>query len=237
MTHWRFAALLVGCGLLGACSDAVTYDCTADLRYNMIIEVRDSVTGEPAALGATGSSWHQESGSAIEIYGRPDPLRLVAIWTREQPGSHWVSVVKPGYRPVEEVVTVTRDGCHVRTEHVSISLAPDPSAVPVTPLSLERGARVGGSPASAGIRVFGDTLLISGRAATGCREIDAVAFRSAQSWHVQLQPSQWTGPCSGPSDLQQFEVRYRLPAGRNDVLVTHGHGPPVRLFSGTVLPH
>lgn len=133
-------------------------------------------------------------------------------------------------------VTVDKDECHVRTQRVPITLTRDAAADSVAPLALERGARVAGYKASGGIHVLSDTLVISGRAAAGCGELDGVAFRSGDSWHIQFQPTQWTGSCPGVNRLQQFEARFKLIAGNNFVLVTHAAGAPVELFSGWVAP-
>lgn len=71
-------------------------------------------------------------------------------------------VRKPGYKAVTVNTEVKEEACHVNTRTVRVELATDSLAIRQTPIFHANGARVGGSSASAGIRVFGDTLEIVG---------------------------------------------------------------------------
>src|SRR5262245_47159283 len=105
--------------LFGAtgCSDLFGVDCTLEMRPNLVLEVRDAITGAPAARGAIGSANHANSGITTELYGFADSLQLQGQWAREQAGTYTVSVQKPGFQIAQQVVTVTEDECHVQTEH------------------------------------------------------------------------------------------------------------------------
>lgn len=230
------ACLLILCSCaLTACDDLVGVACTDELRPNLIVEVRDAQTGHAAARGAIGSAQHLDSDVTTELYSaRNDSLQLTGDWSRERAGRYVVVVRKPGFRTETVQVTVDEDRCHVRTERVPVTLTPDASAAAVVPLAFTRGERVSGSSASAGITTFGDTLVVTGRAAALCSDLDIVAFRSGRSWHIQLQPMQWEGTCPGLAGMQQFEARFRLPEGNNTLLITHGYQRPPTLFSGMV---
>ena len=231
----RLCLLLFSCCFATGCIDLLSVDCTSELRASLLVEVRDALTGAPAAHGTTGTATHVETLTNTDLFSYLDSLRLNGNWSREQAGQYTVRIQKPGFQNEQISVDVTEDRCHVRTPRVPVTLTTNAAATMITPLAFERGARVGGSPASVGVRVFGDTLVVSGRAGTGCQEVDAIAFRAGLSWHIQLQPSRWVGPCIGPHGQQQFEVRYQLIPGRNDVLITNGLEPPLTLFSGRVV--
>jgi hypothetical protein len=226
--------LFTGCALSGC--DVFGVVCTDELRPNLVVEVREAVSGEPAARGATGVAEHPGSGEITDLFALADSLRLHGDWLRERAGRYTVAVQKPGFRTEYASATVDEDRCHVRTRRVPVTLTRNSSAVAVGPLAFHRDARVAGFPASAGIRVFADTLVVSGRAAALCGDLGVVAFRSDGSWHIQFQPLQWVDSCPDVQNLQQFEARFTLVPGSNQLLITNGYGPPVELFSGVVSP-
>ena len=216
------AALMISLSILGGCEGG----CLTILLPNMRVEVRDSVTGLPAAFGATGST--RVSNTVTELV-TVDSLAMYDNWGRELAGRYIVIVRKPGYKTVTDTTNVEQDGCHVKTKTLPIRLAANPAAVAQTPILQVFGNNASGSRSSAGIQVRGDTLLIVG--STSSRgPLAAVAFRTGENWHIQLQPP---ANSAGPS-MQSFELRYRLPSGRNELLITSAHGEPVILYEGSV---
>jgi hypothetical protein len=201
------------------------------------VEVRDAL-GRPAALGATGIAEHLASGTVTEFFAGIvlDSLRLHARWDQERAGRYTVTVMKPGFETEQASATVLKGKCGVRTQHVPVTLRRDSLAVQVTPLSFTRGGRVSGYEANADVRVAGDTLVIVGQAGAPCDDLDAIAFRHGQFLHVQLQPTELYTTCSSLPPLQQFEARFRLVPGANELLITQGYGLFPRLFSGSVSP-
>jgi hypothetical protein len=216
--------------LAAGCGDLFGVACTTELRPNLLVEVRDSVTGLPAAAGATGRA--ETGGTRAELVA-VDSLRLFENFGRERAGRYVIVVRKPGYKTVTDTTNVTEDQCHVRTKTVPVTLARDPAAVAEPVISQSFGNHVQGSSGSAGIRVLGDTIEIVGSAATRCAQLSAIAYRSGEDWHIQLEPGPPLPTCAN-GNLQSFQVRYRLPAGRSEILVTSAWGQPVVLYQGSV---
>lgn len=221
------AAVLSGCDIVGVV-------CTDELRFSVVVEVRDVATGTPAARGVTGVSEH-ESGVLTEFTAEGD-LSLYGNWDSELPGNHTITVRKPGYQADVTHADVDADRCHVKTETVEAEIAPDPRAVPETPISFIEGPDTAGwRHASAEVQVYGDTLEIKGFAGTaGCAELRAVAFRSGEGLHVQVEPSDV--PLDDCVRSRRFEARFLLPPGPTDLLVTNAHYFPAVLFDGQVRP-
>ena len=222
------AAALSGCGGL-----LFEVACTTELRSSVVIEVRDPVTGAPAARGVTGWSEH-ESGLSTE-FAASDDLHLRGRWHRELPGHHIIHLRKPGFRTEVLTVDVGGDKCHVKPATVHAQMEPNPLALPEHPVSFIEGPEIDAWPASAGVKIQGDTLEIRGFAPNGCAKLQAVAYRQPTGFlHVQVEPSDIPlDRCASP---RQFEVRYRLPPERTYLSVTNGGGFPVELFSGQVRP-
>lgn len=232
MNRIRVWLLLSLSCVLAACTDPFGTACTDELRPNLVVVVREAESGKAAARGAIGTARHLNSAVSTELSTSFNDSLLSGDWIRERAGRYSVTVQKPGFRTEFALVEVEEDACHVRTQHVPVTLTRDPAALAVAPLRFERGLRVGGSSASAGITVSGDTLVIMGRAAALCGELDLVAYRSSQSWHIQFQPQQWDA-CSGELAFQQFEARFRLEPGNNHLLITDASHRPSILFTGT----
>lgn len=224
--------ILVGLVLSSACLGSLEVLCTSVLRASLIVEVREAADGAPAARGTTGLSEH-ESGRAVEL-AAADDLFLHGDWPAELPGTHSVVLRSPGYRVEIVQAFVERDECHVETATVHAELTPEPSAVSVNAIEFIDGPKVDAYPASAGVRVVGDTLEISGFAPTNCTELHAVAFRVGQELHVQIEPSDVAlTECVSP---RLFSAKYILPPERTYLLVTNGYSFPTTLFSGQVRP-
>src|SRR5688500_15115361 len=186
--------MFVGCDFIGPC--------TSELRPNLRVEVRAQGTSAAAAQGATGTAEHRD-GDSTDLTAA-DSLRLFGDFGRERAGRYSVLVRKPGYDTVTANTEVSEDACHVNTRTVRVELATDSQAIRQTPILHANGVRVRGSSASAGIRVFGDTLEIVGAAPAPCSELRPVAFRRGREWHIQLEPSlsaAWS--CSNTLENQQ----------------------------------
>ena len=218
---------------LSSCDQLLNVTCTDELRPSVVVEVRDPVTGMPAARGVTGRSEH-ESGTLTEL-SATDDLRLTGNWSSELPGDHTILVRKPGFLTDIVHVDVGGDRCHVERRTVQVHIAPDARAVPEYPVSFIEEPEVGAwRPASAEVQVYGDTLEIRGLAHTECTELRVVAFRSGIGLHVQVEPSDIPlDPCV---ISRQFEARFTLPSERTHLLVTNGFFFPVELFDGQVRP-
>lgn len=221
------AAALSGCGSL------FEVVCTTEMRSSVVVEVRDPVTGAPAARGVTGLSEH---GSGITTEFAPiDDLHLHGNWRRELPGHHIIHLYKPGFRTEIVTVDVGNDDCHIKPATVRAHMEPNPLAVPQHPVSYIEGPEIDAWPASAGVKIYGDTLEIRGFAPNWCMKLRAVAYRVPTGFlHVQVEPSDI--PLDRCVSWRQFEVRYTLPPERTNLLITNGGGFPVELFSGQVRP-
>jgi hypothetical protein len=232
------ASLPVTVGILaGACSgDPFSLGCTDQLEANLVVEVRDSATGVPAARGAIGIAEHR-AGARTELVPTFDSLRLHGSWAREQSGEYTVTVRKPGFRPAFTRTTVEDGGCHVETRTVRVALAREPLSMQVSPLLFTTGSHSGGYGASVGVQTLGDTLVLAGRAWARCTQLTVVAYRTRDELHVQLEPAEWAPPqCSTPVTLQQFETRFLLPPAWTYLSVTDAYGYPAVLFEGAVEP-
>lgn len=222
--------------VLGGCGEIFGISCTSELRFNLVVEVRDSLSGAPAAWGATGIAEHQ-GGTRTELGPAIDSLTLHGSWGQEQAGDYNVTVRKPGHRTVLVRTEVGENACHVETRTVQVCLVPETASLAVTPIDFVPGAHVPGYTASAGVQTFGDTLVITGRAYAPCTHLTPVAYRAYDELHVQLEPVEWGAfSCPNTTRLQQFEARYHLPQGNTYLLITNAFGEPVVLFDGVVGP-
>jgi hypothetical protein len=236
MNHRNVTSLaLVPCAIavvLYGCGDSLEVICTGELRTTLAVEVRNSVTGTPAARGVTGTSEH-ESGVLTELTASDD-LRLGGDWAGEFPGTHSIQLKKPGYETESMQVFVDSNGCHVEPLTVQATITPDSRAVLQDPVSFVEGPGIDAYPPNAGVQIYADTLEITGFVPTDCNELRVVAFRVGEGLHVQVEPSDaLLGQCVSP---RMFNVRYTLPPERTYLLVTNGFSFPVTLFDGQVRP-
>lgn len=221
------AATFSGCGFAVACTD--------ELRSSLVVNVRDRPSGMPAARGVTGISEH-DSGTLTEFTAFDDELSLQGNWDRELPGNHTIVVRKPGFLPDTVHAGVDSGRCHVELETVEARIAPDSRASPEYPVSFIEGPDSGGwRQAGAEVRVYGDTLKISGLAHTRCTELRLAAFRLGSGLHVQVEPSDI--PLDDCVYSRQYEARFTLPSEPTHLLVTNAFSFPVELFGGQVRPN
>jgi hypothetical protein len=105
--------------LLSGCKDEGTSGrlCTTEARAGIQVNVRDALTGDPAAEGAI--AYAQDGAYVDTLHALPTlppqlPLTLVGVF--ERPGVYTVVVQKAGYREWRRTnVVVTADECHVIT--------------------------------------------------------------------------------------------------------------------------
>ena len=109
---WRWL-LVGGAAVGGACEFPWGVACSAEARAAVSVDVRDSVTGEPAGRGArivARDGAYADTARIASEYDGPYGL------ARERAGTYAVTVEQAGYRPWSRGgVRVTRDECHVRT--------------------------------------------------------------------------------------------------------------------------
>ena len=126
MTYRRIVATLTmawwGC-LVTACRTPTAVVCPADLVANVVVQVRDSVTGAAQAIGATGDV---SSGSyASALFAVDSLVMLERRETEEHAGQFVVRVSKSGYREwISSDVVVTSGSCHIKTDTVRARLVP-----------------------------------------------------------------------------------------------------------------
>jgi len=106
--------VLSSCDALGSPSV-----CTLEARPGIVVEVRDSLTGAPAASGALAIA--RDGLFADTLRG----LDLRVAGAHERPGTYGVSVTKSGYRDWSGAgVRVTSGECHVHTVTLEARLIP-----------------------------------------------------------------------------------------------------------------
>jgi hypothetical protein len=228
----KTAILIIACLFCAGC-DILGATCTTEQRFNLIVEVRDQQTGEPAAPGVTGTARHDDG--VITELSSVDSLILGGDWDRERAGRSWIELRKPGYLHATATTEVDENRCHVETRTVRMNITPDPAAVAITPTAVQLGDHINTSP-SAGVQLSGNSLHIVGAAPAPCSELRVISFRAHDELHIQLEPQEpEDNACQGPWN-QQFALQYDLPAGITYLLVTAARGIPAVLFSGTVNP-
>jgi hypothetical protein len=118
------ASLVVAAaGATAACDLPFTGACTADFRYGIVVEVRDSVTGEPAADGARLIVRDGAYADTSDQLPFTEPLTLRAAG--ERGGRYDITVEKPDYREWTRTrVRVWEDGCHVIPVRLEARLQP-----------------------------------------------------------------------------------------------------------------
>ena len=114
MTCLALAASISGCSLL---VDPVL--CTDEIRPALIVEVRDSVSGEFVGPGARVTA---VDGSFIETVVTTSEATGYAL-AHERAGNYTITAEQEGYQLWRrDGVRVTRDECHVRTVYLTARL-------------------------------------------------------------------------------------------------------------------
>ena len=95
--------------------------CTTEARAAINVDVRDSLTGQPAAAGAIGVA---AEGSYADTLDAFSATSLGGAY--ERAGTYAVTVRKPGYREWRrDGVVVTSDPCHIRPVQLQARLVPE----------------------------------------------------------------------------------------------------------------
>ena len=96
----------------------------------IVVEVRDSVTGSPAAWGASGTAQGQGIVDVMRVWDVEDSLDAHQLRTQDAgPGAYTVTVTKPGYAAWRRTgVVVGGDRCGATTVNVLALLQPLPSS-------------------------------------------------------------------------------------------------------------
>jgi hypothetical protein len=90
--------------------------CAEVYAAGLVVEVRDAITGEPAAHDSVGVIQDGTYRETLQIEASVDPLsalRLVGAW--ERTGVYSVVIRKEGYRDWSTTAVVEADTCHVHT--------------------------------------------------------------------------------------------------------------------------
>ncbi len=114
---------ILAVGAVVAGCDSFTGVCTTDFRFGIVVEVRDAVSGAPAADGAR---LIVRDGDYVEtVDAPPTPSSTFLQAAGERVGRYDVTVQKPGYAEWTRTdVQVLRDGCHVTQIRLDAQLQP-----------------------------------------------------------------------------------------------------------------
>jgi len=129
----RFVAVVFGvlAAALCSCDENDVGVCPAVINPGVEVEVRDALTGLPAASGAAGIVFDDSFSDSLRIsgYAGDDALRMAAAWGRS--GSYSVVIQKPGYRVwTDSHVVAARGRCGVITARIKARLVSDTEPVP-----------------------------------------------------------------------------------------------------------
>jgi hypothetical protein len=123
------AILLTLAGAIVACSNTEeNISCTAVELPGLRLNVRNALSGEPAAEGATGFILDGDYSETIKTI--KNPADYPQLWASmeaayERPGTYTVVVQKPGYQEWRrENVQVDAGVCHVSTVKLEVRLEP-----------------------------------------------------------------------------------------------------------------
>jgi hypothetical protein len=112
--------------LTTACSDPLI--CTEPGVRSVVVNVRDALTGQPAAYQARLiMSSDTRVDTITDLVSAAESLVATEVWSHVGPGVYTVTVEKDGYLPwtTEGVrVQATPNGCSVSTVHLDANLSP-----------------------------------------------------------------------------------------------------------------
>ncbi len=124
------AALFAAVVLFSSCKDDGLPGriCTTEARAGIEVDVRDALTGEPAAEGAIGLAQEGLFVDTLRVFPTLPPQgALTMVGAFERPGIYTVVVRKPGYREWTQAnVVVSKDECHVITTRLQARLERGP---------------------------------------------------------------------------------------------------------------
>jgi hypothetical protein len=106
---------VTGCGLL--------VDCDTGIAPAVVVEVRDAVTGAPAAADARGIVRDGTYSDSLYLYEFRDDVPLSLAGADERPGTYTVTLEKPGYETwTVSAIRVNDSNCHVQTVFLTAEL-------------------------------------------------------------------------------------------------------------------
>ena len=116
-------SIIVGAAAIIAGCNPFPGPCTTDIRWGIVVEVRDAVTSGPAADGARLIA---REGDYVEIVeGPPVPGMTFLQAAAERAGKYTVTVQKAGYQDwTRDNIWVRASDCHVSTARLEARLQP-----------------------------------------------------------------------------------------------------------------
>lgn len=122
--HRRGAAALLAALTIGSGCFLEPGDCTTELRFGLMVLVRDAATGAPAGHGATVTAQDGEYIETLHFNGGPGlPDSLSFAGAGKRAGHYEITVAKPGYRTWgRRGVEVKSGPCHVRPVTLRVRL-------------------------------------------------------------------------------------------------------------------
>jgi len=121
---FRGIALICGAMAVSSCvlGPSDTESCQTYANWGVAVEVRDSLSMEPAVLGAI---LEIVDGTYRETVRGEFPGQIELLGATERAGTYHLIISKPGYVDwVVSDVVVKQYGCHVRTVRLRALLAP-----------------------------------------------------------------------------------------------------------------
>jgi hypothetical protein len=114
-------------GLTPACDSMDTRgSCLENVLPALVLEIRDSVTGAPAALGAIPLVTDGSFQDTLRMKGTIDSSNAYVSGPDERAGTYSIQVAKPSYLTWTRAdVQVTRGACHVNPVQLLVRLAPE----------------------------------------------------------------------------------------------------------------
>ncbi|MBX2992148.1 MAG: carboxypeptidase regulatory-like domain-containing protein [Bacteroidetes bacterium] len=95
--------------------------CTTEARAGIQIDIRDSLSGQPAAIGATVVVQHNTYIDTLRGILLADSLTVSGAY--ERPGIYTIIITKSGYVDwIRPDVVVNKDECHVITVRLEARL-------------------------------------------------------------------------------------------------------------------
>lgn len=110
---------VTGCGFL--------VDCDTGIAPAVIVQIRDAVTGAPAAAGARGIVRDGTYSDSLYLYQFHEGVPSSLAGADERPGTYTVTLEKSGYETwTASGIRVADSNCHVQTVSLTAELTPAP---------------------------------------------------------------------------------------------------------------
>jgi hypothetical protein len=123
----RLAAVIFSAAAVAACDFPSTGGCTLEFLYGVVVDVRDSVTGAPAAAGARLIVRDGAYADTSEQLPSPYTDELILQAAGERGGIYDLTIQKPNYQEWTRRNVWVREGrCHVIPVRLGARLQPAP---------------------------------------------------------------------------------------------------------------